>query len=138
LYSGNVQLPQQVSAVSTLFSSARPSLLSSSGRHCSVNSILSSTEKVSSERRASDVGLGSADKLSSGRDTKLLSSNNSYLVKREVMFSPIHEHNDEVSDTEIKESALNQYEMTIHFAPNMTDVVLSDEQKPIDSSCSEV
>lgn len=70
----------------------------------------------------SDVSLGSADKLIAGENTKSLSLHNSYSVKREVMFSPIHEHNDETSHSEIKESALNSVELTIHFTPNMTNV----------------
>ena len=104
VYSGvhcdKVQLPQQISAITALVVSVHSSLSSSSGRRTSMNSYLSS-ERIG--RRLSDVSLGSTDKLSSGRDTRLSSSNNTCLAKREVTFSPIHEHMEEDSDTEMKE-----------------------------------
>ena len=96
-----------------MFTGVRSSLPSLSGRHASVNSYLSSAERIG--RRSSDV-------TDSGRDTKS-SSSNSYLVKKEVTFSPIHECNEEALDICMAENAV----AAICVDLNMMNEVSSEE-----------
>ena len=53
-------------------------------------------------RKLSDISLGSADthKLNGVKDINSSSS----LVKREVIFSPIHEYSEEFSDAQIEDN----------------------------------
>ena len=100
-----------------MLSGIRSSLSSGPGRRYSENSILSSCERASSRRELSDLSLGSTDKLNGGQDTSV------NMPKREMMFSPICEQNEEAPDyPEVKE---NSVELTIHSTPNaMIDIVL--------------
>lgn len=135
-----MQLPRQFS---TIINSTRSSFLSLPGRRNSVTSVLSFSERRASfqlGRRTSDVSLGSIDKPSRGNDTKLSSANNSFLVKSTVMFSPIHEHNEESSDSEIPQQ--NVVNLTICLDPTMEIMVLSEEPKAVTGvsylKCTEV
>jgi len=96
-YTKEFNLPRQISAVGHLITSARTSFSSLVQRRNSNVSLLSQLGRRSSfqsRRRSSDSSIVS-DKESTVRSS---SSNNTYLTKREVMFSPIHERNEGVSD----------------------------------------
>ena len=127
-----IHLPKQFSTISVLFTSTRSSLSSSPGRRTSVNSVLSSTERISSGRRLSDISLVSTERLGYGKETKSSFVNNNYLAKRETMFSPIHEHSEEDLDTdaEVKETALDPVELTIHLTLNMKEINVVLEPRP--------
>ena len=101
-------MPRQISAISTLIGSARSS---SSGRLTSFSSEISSAQKIG--RRLSDISLGSTDKLN-------------YSAKRQVIFSPIHEHSEEASDSHVR--------VTISLDPS----TINGPHKSVDADCSEV
>ena len=93
-YTKEFNLPRQISAVGHLISSARTSLSSLVERRNSNVSLLERRPSFQSRKRSSDSSIVS-DKESTVRSS---SSNNTYLTKREVMFSPIHEHDEGVSE----------------------------------------
>jgi len=94
-YTKGFNLPHQVSAVGYLITSARSSFSSLVERRSSNTSLLSSSERRPSfqTRRSSNSSIVSDNEST----VKSSSSNNNDLAKREVMFSPIHEHNEDVS-----------------------------------------
>jgi len=102
-YTKRFNLPHQVSAVGYLVTSARSSFSSLVERRSSNTGLLSSSERRPSfqtRRRSSDSSI-----VSDNESTVRSSSSNNYLPKREVMFSPIHEHDeDELSVSQIHES----------------------------------
>ncbi|XP_065917534.1 gamma-aminobutyric acid type B receptor subunit 2-like [Dysidea avara] len=101
-YTKGFTLPHQISAVGYLITSARSSFSSVLEGQNSNVSILSSLEKRPSfqtRRRSSDSSILS----DTGSTARPSSSNNT--CKRKVIFSPIHEHNeDELSVSEVLES----------------------------------
>ena len=128
MYSFKVQLLQN-SSISTLVVSVRSSFSSSSGRRTSLNSDLSSSERVG--RRLSNISLGLADihKLNDVKDTK--SSSN--LVKREMTFSPIHEYSEEVSEAQIEEVVIPLDSNMMNSGPS-GEVICTNS----DVNCSEL
>ena len=104
-YTKDFTLPHQISAVGYLITSARLSFSSVLERRNSNASILSPLERRPSfqtRRRSSDSSILS----DTGSTARPSSSSNT--CKREVMFSPIHEHNeDELSVSEVLESHSN-------------------------------
>ena len=128
-YPEKTRLSWQVSAILT---SARSSMSSLPGRRSSVTSVLSFAERrasFQSGRRLSNGSLVSMDKSYSVKDTKSSSANNNLLVRREVTFSPIHEHSEESSVSEMpQEHALN---LTTCLDPSITIMALSEEPKAI-------
>lgn len=117
-------LPRQMSAVSQLIASARTSFSSLPGRRNSNVSILSMSERRSffdPGRRLSDSSLVS-DKVVIGKPS---SSDNPYLTRREGMFSPIHEHNeDELSESEMHERCNSS-------SASLTDCFVSSTAKTV-------
>ena len=121
--------------------SARSSFSSLPGRRTSITSVLSSAERrtsFQSGRRASDSSVESFDKPNRG---KLLSANNSLLIRSEVMFSTIQEeHTEESQDSEIpQQNALN---LSLNLDPTIDIMILSEEPKVIirthNVKCTEV
>ena len=104
-------MPRQISAISTLIGSARSS---SSERFTSFSSEISSAQRIG--RRLSDISLGSADKLN-------------YSAKRQVTFSPIHEHSEEASDSHVKE--IGPVGVTISLDPSS----INGPHKFVDADC---
>lgn len=115
--------------------STRSSIISLPRRRGSVNSVLSFAERraFQSGRRWSDVSLEFTDKPSRS------SVNNSHMFRRDIIFSPIHEHGEEVADSEMKENAHN---LTC-LDSSMKIMILSEEPKatitsPMYLKCTEV
>ena len=124
----------QLHAIRALVVSVRSSFSPSSERHTFVNSYIATVSSYSSAerigRRLSDISLGSADKLKSRRETKPLSSHSS---RRQVIFSPIHEHNGIVSDLHTEENV--SIKLT---GPNTINGVCHQSNKDLNLQCTEV
>lgn len=121
-------IPHQISAVGYLITSARSSFSSLVERRNSNVSILERRPSFQSRRRSSDSSSIVSDKESAVRSS---SSNNTYLVKREVMFSPIHERDeDELSVSRVQESCSN----FVTEDTNSTFLQFTDEPKAVTNS----
>ena len=123
---------------SAIINTTHHSLSSLPGRRHSVSSVLSFSERrgsFQSRKRESDSSLRSIDKSNRGNDRKLSITN---MVKSEVMFSPIHEHSEELS--EIPQH--NGLSFTICLDPTTEIMNFSEEPKAISRithlKCTEV
>ena len=113
-------MPQQVSAVGTLFPErVRSSLSSGAGTK---SSFISTSELVSSRRESSDAGIGSVDGANNRQDegdTKLVPLN---VTNKEALFSPILEHHEEYFLKEINPP--NSVDLTVCLASNTVNAAL--------------
>ena len=122
-YPDKNQLHQQVSAIIT---SARSSFSSLPGRRNSSNSVISFAD-----RRASfQLGMKSSDISDKSNNTKSSSANNVLFAKKGVTFSPIHEHNEELLDSDMPQEHAHRL-MTCLDPASIKIIVLSEEPKAI-------